>query len=97
MITPTIVPLKSAIGIAAQLNEGLRETNSDRTAVMPRTEPTARSMPPVRITNVIPAARTMLIEACRTTLIRLFVVRKLSVRKAKRTQMTMRTGSIPAT
>ena len=92
-----MAPLKSANGMAAQLNAGLRENKSDRTAVIPRTEPTARSIPPVRITNVMPEARTMLIEACRTTLIRLLVVRKLSVRNAKRMQMTMRTGSIPAT
>ena len=73
-----------------------KETATAMTAVNPSTDPTARSIPPVRITNVIPAAKTMLIDAWRTTLTRLFWVRKFGVSKAKRIQMTASTGSIPA-
>src|SRR3989442_3714268 len=39
------------------------------------TEPTLRSMPPVRITNVMPAAMTALMETCRAMLSRLLIVR----------------------
>src|ERR1700736_267758 len=75
---------------------GIRETTTAITAVKPSTDPTARSIPPVRMTNVIPAASTMLIDAWRTTLTMLFWLRKFGVRTANRMQITMRTGSIPA-
>ena len=48
------------------------------------------------MTNVIPAASTMLMDAWRTTLTRLFWVRKFGVRTANRMQITTSTGSIPA-
>ena len=41
-----------------------------------RMEPTDRSMPPVRITKVMPVASTALIEASCATTGRLFEVRK---------------------
>jgi hypothetical protein len=42
---------------------GISDTTIAATAVVPRMEPTDRSMPPVKMMKVIPAASTMLIDA----------------------------------
>ena len=42
-----------------------------------RTDPTDRSIPPVRITNVIPMARSPFTEVCRSTFSRLRTFRKM--------------------
>src|SRR6202048_396479 len=94
--TPISNPANSAAGTAAQLKLGISETTTAITAVNPSTDPTARSIPPVRITNVIPAASTMLMDAWRTTLTILFSWRKFGVNTANRMQIMIRTGSIPA-
>ena len=61
-----------------------------------RTEPTDRSMPPVRMTKVIPAASTMLIDACCMTIDRLFTVRNLPESSSKPMPSRMSTGSMPS-
>ena len=50
---------------------GTSETITAAMAEAASIAPTERSMPPVRITNVMPAASTMLIDACCATFIRL--------------------------
>jgi hypothetical protein len=61
--TRTISPATKAAGTAAHSKPGIKETTTTMTAVNPSTDPTAKSIPPVSITNVIPPANTMLIEA----------------------------------
>ena len=60
---PSSRPEMSAAGTAAQLRPGESEVIIATTAVTPRMEPTARSIPPVRMTKVMPVARTMLMES----------------------------------
>ena len=64
-------------------------------AEIARTEPTARSMPPVRMTKVMPAASTMLTEACWATIAMLVAVRNLPVARWKPIAIRISTGSIP--
>jgi hypothetical protein len=55
-------------------------------AAMPpkaKTEPTDKSIPPVRMTNVMPIASKPLMDVCRSTLRRLTVVRKCSLVSAR--------------
>ncbi len=54
------------------------------------TEPTERSMPPVRITYVIPTAMMALIETWRPTFSMLLTDRKLLLAKAITTHTKMR-------
>jgi hypothetical protein len=54
----------------------MSETISATIAAAASTAPTERSMPPVRITKVMPAASTVLIEACWATIDRLFHIMK---------------------
>src|ERR1700730_302662 len=83
MITPVSTPITNpankAAGTAAQLRPGTKETTTAITALSPSTEPTAKSIPPVRITKVIPAASTILMDAWRTTLMILLSVRQFDV------------------
>ncbi len=52
-------------------------------------------MPPVRMTKVMPAASTMLIEACWVTIARLRVLMNLPVASWKPMQIRISTGSMP--
>ena len=54
---------------------------ANSTTAMPRMEPTDRSMPRVRITNVMPVARMPTIETWRSTFKRLGTVRNRGDRK----------------
>lgn len=57
------MPSISAAGMDSPANSGMSDTTIAATAVVPRIDPTERSIPPVRIIKVIPAASTMLIDA----------------------------------
>ena len=52
-------------------------STAEPTAARPSTAPTERSMPPIRITNVIPTAMMPISEIARTTLNRLSLLRKM--------------------
>ena len=73
----------------------ISDTTIAATAVVPRMEPTERSMPPVRMMKVIPAASTMLIEAWRVIFSRLLSVKKLGAIKPKTATIRMRIGRMP--
>src|SRR4029077_3288778 len=49
---------------------------ANKTTAMPRIDPTERSMPRARMTNVIPIARMPTIDTCRSTFMRLGTVKK---------------------
>ena len=53
------------------------------TAAAASTEPTDRSIPAVRITKVMPAASTVLIDACCAMIEKFWKVKKLSAKKAE--------------
>ncbi|MNS75124.1 hypothetical protein D3C72_1086270 [compost metagenome] len=57
------MPSISAAGIDSIASSGIRETTIAATAVVPRIDPTDRSIPPVKMMKVIPAASTILIDA----------------------------------
>src|SRR5438309_321747 len=59
------------------------------------TEPTLRSMPPVRMTKVMPAAITALMETCRAMLSRLLTVRNDSLRSERMTTSNAKAMTIP--
>ena len=84
------------MGTAAQPSSGISDTTIAVTADTASTDPTDRSMPPVRMTTVMPVASTMLIDACRTMFSRLFSVRKLGAMNEKMMAITIRTGRMPA-
>lgn len=54
------------------------------------TDPTDRSMPAVRMVNVIPMATIPMMEVCRATFSRFGTVMKFSVLTAKKRQITSR-------
>ncbi|SQC16708.1 Uncharacterised protein [Klebsiella pneumoniae] len=92
---PSSRPSISAAGIDSNANSGISDTTIAATAVVPRMEPTERSMPPVRMMKVIPAASTMLIEAWRVIFSRLLSVKKLGAIKPKTATIRMRIGRMP--
>ena len=65
-----------AAGMPSMPQSGTSDTMIATIAEAARIEPTDRSMPPVRMTKVMPAASTMLIDACCVTIDRLVSVRK---------------------
>ena len=58
-----------------------------------RIEPIDRSIPPVRMTKVIPAASTILIAACCATIDRFIQLMNRSVDTSKKIARMMRIGS----
>ena len=66
---PTPAAANSATAIAATIGHPLDIRNAAKTAVIAQTEPTERSMPPVKITKVIPMATIPTKEKFRVTLI----------------------------
>jgi hypothetical protein len=58
----------SAAGMPSRPQSGISEAIRPAMAEAARIEPTERSMPPVRMTKVMPAASTVLIEACWVTI-----------------------------
>ena len=93
---PTAAPASKATGIASGAHVAESESITEITAHMPSTEPAARSIPRVRITSVMPAARTRLMEACRATFTALSAVRNFGVSSANSTITPRSTGRIPA-
>src|SRR5690606_29530737 len=60
------------------------------------TEPTDKSMPPDRMTTVMPAAKMALMATCRVTFMRLADVRNRSLKRDARSIMASRTSSMPS-
>ena len=96
LMAPIVRPTSRAAGIA-RLDAGPSVIDTAVTAETARTEPTARSMPPVRMTKVNPVASTMLIEACCITIEMLRPVRNLPVANSNPMQIRISTGSMPTT
>ena len=61
-------PVSSAAGMPSSPQPGMSEAITPAIEAAARIEPTERSMPPVRMTKVMPAASTVLIEACWATI-----------------------------
>ncbi len=75
-MTPKTRPVSTAAGSQSSPRSGSFETISPAIAAAARMEPTERSMPPVRITKVMPAASTVLTAACCSTMPRFWPVKK---------------------
>ena len=67
LATPNTAPVIRPAKTASMPNEGSFDTISATMAATARMEPTERSIPPVRMTKVMPAASTVLIAACWAT------------------------------
>src|ERR1700733_3663139 len=79
MPTPLTRPASAAAPIPsgiATIIPRLSIEPANRTTAMPRIDPTERSMPRARMTNVIPIARMPTIDTCRSTFMRLGTVKK---------------------
>ena len=63
LTTPASAPRAITAGIVTASGQPASSMIAITTAVSASSEPTDRSMPPVRITNVIPTARTPTIDA----------------------------------
>ena len=74
-IRPKNSPVSSAAGTPSRPQPGISETISAAIAEAASMLPTERSMPPVRITKVMPAPSTQLIAACCATIDRFCAVR----------------------
>lgn len=85
-----------AAGTPGMPHSGTSDTITATIAEAARMEPTDRSMPPVRMTKVMPAASTMLIDDCCVTINRLVSVRKRGFINWKPAASRIRTGSMPS-
>ena len=74
---------------------GINEQITAAMAEAARIEPTDRSMPPVRMTKVMPAASTVLIEACCITIDRFWKLRNRPDMSSNTTPRMISTGSMP--
>ena len=72
------------------------DARSAVTAAAESTEPTDRSMPPVRMTKVMPAASTTLIDACCATIETFCRLKNPSVATPNAMHSRISTGSMPA-
>jgi hypothetical protein len=90
-----IRPANSGKRTVPHWSDGFRDVKRPTTAVTARADPTERSIPPVKMTNVIPTAKTMLMDAWRRIFTRLLVVKKVVVVKENRTAITIKMGRIP--
>jgi hypothetical protein len=88
-------PVSRAAGIPSMPHSGIRDPRIATMAAAARIEPTDRSMPPVRMTKVIPAARTVLIEACCITIERFWKLRNRPDMSSNTMPRMMSTGSMP--
>ena len=77
-VAPHRIPMRMATGTGMPTHVTMPALTQPATAI---TEPTERSIPPRRITSVMPHAKKMLMVICRTTLKKFALVAKLSVRK----------------
>ncbi|SVK47253.1 Uncharacterised protein [Acinetobacter baumannii] len=80
--TASAATIASGMGTAASINPAATEPASAITG------PTERSMPPVRMAQVMPTAMMALIDTCRATLVRLLTLRKLSFSRLISTNRT---------
>lgn len=72
-----------------------KETTIAATAVVPRIEPTERSIPPVKMMKVIPAARTMLIDAPAGNIQQVAFGKKFGVIKPNTATIRIKMGKMP--
>ncbi|MGY4374481.1 hypothetical protein ACVWZ3_002120 [Bradyrhizobium sp. i1.3.6] len=97
LMTPKPRPVSSAAGSHSIPSSGSLESVNPAIADAARIEPTERSMPPVRMTKVMPAASTVFTAACCNTMPRFCPVKKRpSDRKWKPPHKMSSTGSMPA-
>ena len=68
LISPNPSPVSSAAGSPSQPHPSMNDASSAAIADAAKIDPTEISIPPVRMTNVIPAASTVLIAACWSTM-----------------------------
>ena len=68
LIAPHTRPPANPAGMPIRPQPGSFEAITATIAAKARIDPTERSMPEVRMTNVMPAARTTLIDACCITI-----------------------------
>ena len=68
LTSPRPSPISKATGTPSMPQSGILDPRIATIAAAARIEPTDRSMPPVRITKVMPAASTVLIDACCATI-----------------------------
>ncbi|MGY3109299.1 hypothetical protein ACVWW7_005926 [Bradyrhizobium sp. LM6.9] len=73
---PKTAPVSTAAGNHSAPRSGNLETINPAIADAARMEPTERSMPPVRMTKVMPAASTVLTADCCTTMPMFWPVKK---------------------
>ena len=76
LTTPKPRPVSTAAGSHSAPSSGSFEIVRPAIADAARIEPTERSMPPVRMTKVMPAASTVLTAACCSTMPRFCPVKK---------------------
>ncbi len=81
--TPIAMPTSSPASTPASTPCPCTSTSAQTTPDRPTTEPTERSMPAVRITNVIPAARIAVNAFWRSTFDRFSAVKNASVVNAR--------------
>ncbi len=91
---PASTPTAMQIRIARDRGSPPLDMPETMTAASATTEPTERSIPPVRITTSIPRLSMPLVTACRPRLLRLRWVKKTSdtvaVKTRRRTKATMK-------
>ena len=92
---PTPAAAKSATPIAATIGQPLDISEAAKTAVIAQTEPTERSMPPVKITKVIPMATIPTKEKLRVTLIRFSTCRNCGMETAMIKTMMINAARLP--
>src|SRR5689334_12040209 len=97
LMMPKPSPVSTATGSQSIPRSGSFETVSPAIADAARIDPTDRSMPPVRMTKVMPAASTVLTAACCSTMPRFCPVKnRPSDRKWKPMHRMSSTGSMPS-
>ena len=74
---PVATAAAGTLMIAAAVHPGLVRSIAQMTVEHPMTEPTDRSMPPSRMTMVMPVATRPVIETCRKTSVRFWYERKM--------------------
>jgi hypothetical protein len=77
-------------------HSGISDPRIATMAAAARMEPTERSMPPVRMTKVIPAASTVLMEACCATMERFWKLMNRPDMSSNTTPRMISTGSMPS-
>ncbi len=95
LVSPSNRPKPIPAAIPSMPNCGESDASMATTADAAKIAPTDRSMPAVKITKVMPAARTMFTEACWVMIDRFCTVKKFSLIRAKPRTSNNSTGSMP--